>query len=127
MTFHKDIKSQIPPPVNLKKLDFNEIYKNNANLRSSSKSQSKKDLGKIKLTHSVSPSANKSFFKKVSQINFKTNSNIKSFKDDNSTLKTSLINSSFANKNNDWEKKSIRSVNNTHHTLDKKGEIPKLD
>ena len=127
VTFHKDIKSQIPPPVNLKILDFNEIYKNNANLRSSSKSQSKKDLGKIKLTHSVSPSANKSFFKKASQINFKTNSNIKSFKDDNSTLKTSLINSSFANKNNDWEKKSIRSVNNTHHTLDKKGEIPKFD
>ena len=124
VTFYKDIKSQIPFPSNFKKIDLNEIYKNNANLRSSSKSQSRKDLGKIKLTHSVSPNAIKPF-KKPSQINFKTNSNIKSL-NDNSTLKTSLFNSSYANKNNDNEKKSIRSVN-MNHTPDKKSEIPKFD
>ena len=117
----------MPTALSRRHVRIQKTYKNNANLRSSSKSQSKKDMGKIKIIQSVSPSANKSFYKKASQINFKTNSNIKSFKDDNSTLKTSLINSSFANKNNDWEKKSIRSVNNTHHTLDKKGEIPKLE
>ena len=85
-------------------------------------------MGKIKLTQSASPITNKSFFKKASQVNVKTNSNIKSFKDDNSTLKTSLLNSSFPTKNNnDWEKKSIRSVNNHHHTIDKKNEMSKID
>ena len=132
VNFHKDLKNHSP---NLEKINFSETYKNiNIN---NELNNSQKNLGKfISEKNSINNknNLNKSFVKKTSQINLKTNSYPKSLKDENSSIKTSLVNSDFGNKINkkwensnqkknklfekkDKEKKDEIAINNTFKTL----------